>query len=179
MKRLFSLLIFSCAVAFASAQEKIIPDSIPQTIHSTDVRELMPEAPLLLKSSFSEGTFNLLDHSLFSQPLLPNFIKNLDFKKYFNQSNITSETYTYRFGLSPFYANGVVFNQAEYRLNNRFSFGGNSFGAQTIFDQPQMNPAIQNMSTKGASMYMQYKVSKNFKIETRVSVTNHQSPWGP
>lgn len=179
MKRLFSLLIFSCAVAFASAQEKVIPDSIPQTIRVTDAKELLPEMPLLLKSSFSERTLNLLEPSLFNQPLLPDFSKNLDFKKYFNQSNISAGTYNYRFGLSPFYANGVVFNQAEYKMNNRFSFGGNSFGAQTIFDMPQMNPAIQNMSTKGASMFMQYKVSKNFKIETRVSVTNHQSPWGP
>ena len=179
MKRLFSLLIFSCVVVFASAQEKIISDSIPESINVTEVKELMPGMPLLLKSSFSEVTFNLLEPSLFSQPLLPDFSKNLDFKKYFNTTNISTSAYSYRFGISPFYANEVVFNQAEYKLNNRFSFGGNSFGAQTIFDQPQMNPAIQNMSTKGASMFMQYKVSKNFKIETRVSVTNHQSPWGP
>lgn len=179
MKRLFSLLIFSCAVAFASAQEKIISDSIPESINITETKELMPGMPLLLKSSFSEEIFNLPDPSLFSQPLLPDFSKNLDFKKYFNQSNISAGTYNYQLGLSPFYANGMVFNQAKYKLNDRFSFGGNSFGAQSIFDQPQMNPAIQNMSTKGASMFMQYKVSKNFKIETRVSVTNHQSPWGP
>lgn len=80
-------------------------------------------------------------------------------------------------GYSPFFSSGKIFNQATYRVNNRFSFGGNSFGAQSVFDQPALNPAIQNMSTKGASMFMQYKVSKNFKIETRVSVSNHNSLW--
>jgi len=80
-------------------------------------------------------------------------------------------------GYSPFFTSGKIFNQAIYRVNDRFSFGGNSFGTQSVFDQPALNPAIQIMSTKGASMFLQYKVSKNFKIETRVSVSNHDSPW--
>jgi hypothetical protein len=64
-------------------------------------------------------------------------------------------------------------------MNDRLLVGGNSFGVQSVFDQPRMNSSMQNMSTKGASVFMQYKVSKNFKVETRVSISNHQSPWEP
>ena len=63
--------------------------------------------------------------------------------------------------------------------SDKFSFGGNSFGAQSVFDKPRMNSSINDMCTKGASMFMQYKVSKNIKVETRVSVSSHQSPWEP
>jgi hypothetical protein len=73
----------------------------------------------------------------------------------------------------------MVFNQATYQLNDKFSVGGNSFGAQSVFDRPKINSSINEMSTKGASMFMQYKVSKNFKVETRVSVSSHKSPWEP
>ena len=117
---------------------------------------------------------------MFNQPLLPDYSKNLDIKKYLNSSKSTSESFsTNGFIISPIYTNGAVFNQSTYRVSDKFSFGGNSFGAQSVFDRPALNPAIQNMSTKGASMFMQYKVSKNFKVETRVSVSTHKSPWEP
>lgn len=45
--------------------------------------------------------------------------------------------------------------------------------------QPKINATIQDMSIKGASMFLQYKVSDQFKIQTRVSISNHQSPWEP
>ena len=180
MKWLFLLLISFMAVHPTDAQEKVAPDSISGILKSNEDKELTTGMPLFMDGSFTTGKINLFDHSLFSQPLLPDFNKSLDFKKHLNFSNLTAESFsTDRLGIYPFYTNGIVFNRAEYKINTRFSFGGNSFGAQSIFDRPGINPSVQNMSTKGASMYMQYKVSKNFKIETKVSVTNHESPWGP
>lgn len=180
MKQLLFILIFSCLTLPCISQEKIILDSIPRGINSNDAGKLTMELPLNFNEPFSLEKFNLFDPSIFRQPLLPDYNKNLDFRKLLNPLVTTSTYYSFNQPLYyPYYINGTVFNQATYRINDKLSFGGNSFGAQGIFDKPQMNPAIQNMSTKGASMFMQYKVSKNFKIETRVSVTNHQSPWGP
>ena len=180
MKRFIFLLISSCAALFANAQEEIVLDSITKTQNEVAVKELNTERPLLFENSFSIGEINLLDKSIFNQPLLPSYNKNLDFKKYLNYPKSSTESFsTVGYIVSSFYTNGMVFNQATYRLNNRFSFGGNSFGAQSVFDKPRMNSSINDMSTKGASMFMQYKVSKNIKVETRVSVSSRQSQWEP
>jgi hypothetical protein len=115
----------------------------------------------------------------FKQPFFPAFGINQDLKKYLLKLASSFSNVLFYTGFSPFCSKGVVFNQATYKLNDRFSFGGNSFGAQSVFDKPTINPSVQNMSTKGASVFLQYKVSKNFKIETQVSISNHQSPWEP
>ncbi|HPR84557.1 MAG TPA: hypothetical protein PLG33_00820 [Prolixibacteraceae bacterium] len=176
MKILISILVFSCVMLKAFAQEKIILDAIPKP--QINKQELLFDQPLIPENSFGVGKLGLFDAGIFNQPLLPDYNKILDIRKSF--SAIKSESFSdmkMSVGYSPFFSTGKVFNSATYRLSDKFSFGGNSFGAQSVFDQPAMNPAIQNMSTKGASMFMQYKVSRNFKIETRVSVSNHSSPW--
>jgi len=180
MKRFIFFLISSCAAVFAYSQEEIRLDSIPKIQEGLRVKELNLERPLLFENSFSIGEINLIDKSMFNQPLLPNYNKNLDFKKYLNYPKSSTESFsTVGYIVSPFYTNGMVFNQATYQLSDKFSIGGNSFGAQSVFDAPRVNSSINEMSTKGASMFMQYKVSKNFKVETRVSVSSHKSPWEP
>ena len=163
----------------ASAQEEIVLDSIQSQNELIAVPSNM-DMPVLFGDSYSTNKISLIDPFLFHQPLLPNYTKNLGFLKSLNTPNVSYEAFSINgFGLLPFYSGGVVFNQSSYRMNDRLSVGGNSFGAQSIFDQPRMNSSMQNMSTKGASVFMQYKVSKNFKVETRVSISNHQSPWEP
>jgi hypothetical protein len=167
-------------VLFAYAQEEINFDSIPKIQIEDKTKVLNLEKPLRFENSFSMPEIDLLDEVLFKQPLLPDYSKNLDLKKYLNFSK--SSTGSFSTGgniVSPFYTNGMVFNQATYQLSDKFSVGGNSFGAQSVFDRPKINTSINDMSTKGASMFMQYKVSKNFKVETRVSVSSHKSPWEP
>lgn len=174
------MIISSCALHLAYAQEEIVLDSIPKIQRGKEARQLILEKSKLFDGSFSIEGINLIDKSMFHQPLLPDYTKNLDFKKYSVASNVTSYSYSSTgFSFNPFFISGQVFNQSIYRLNDHFSFGGNSFGAQSVFDQPKMNATIQDMSTKGASMFLQYKVSDQFKIQTRVSISNHQSPWEP
>ena len=147
---------------------------------ASDANTLNTIRPLLSEDSFPAEKLNLTDQSFRYLPLLPDFSKNLNFSKSFSSSLIYAESFSMnRFGVSPFYINGLIFNQSAYRLNDRFILGGNSFGAMSVFDQPQINPSMQNMNTRGASMFLQYKVSKNFKIETRVNISNQQSPWEP
>lgn len=75
---------------------------------------------------------------------------------------------------SPFFHSGSVFHQATYQFGEKFAIGGNSFGMNSIFTPPPLNPSSNQWDVRGASMFMQYKVNRNFKIETRISVTGNQ-----
>ena len=180
MKRLVIVFISSCAMLIASAQEEIILDSIRINQTAPDVNTINTIRPLLSEDSFPAEKIYLTDQYFKYQPLLPDFSKNLNFSKSIGSPLIYSESFSMsRFGLLPFYTNSIIFNQSAYQLNDRFILGGKSFGAMSVFDQPQINPSMQNMNIRGATMFMQYKVSKNFKIETRVNISNQQSPWEP
>ena len=124
---------------------------------------------------------NSLNYPILDQPLLPAYNKNLDFLKYLNPSKEIRPSYSFsRTSFNPLFPFGFVFNQNTYRINDHFLIGGNSFGAQSIFEPPKLNSAIQNMSIKGASMFMQYKVTDHFKVETRISISNGRSTlWEP
>jgi len=73
---------------------------------------------------------------------------------------------------SPFYQNGMVFSEGAYNLGNKFTFGGYSYGANSIMSGPPLpNMGMDKFQRYGSTLFMQYKVSKNFKIETRVNVS--------
>jgi hypothetical protein len=164
------------------AQEKIVRDSLSTVKPQVELNGLMLEMPFIQDHSFSKtGAISGLEPSMFNMPLIPDRSRNFDdYIKYSNNKGLTTSSFAAnRYFWSPFLQNGTTFNQATYRLNDRFSFGGSSFGAQSIFDLPKMNSDIQNMSIKGASMYLQYKVSDHFKIEGRVGVSGYSSPPAP
>jgi hypothetical protein len=73
-------------------------------------------------------------------------------------------------GTDPFLRDVSVFSGAAYRLNDRFTFGGYSFGANSVFSAPFPNQGMNNFDVRGSTMFLKYNVSKNFKIETRVNV---------
>jgi hypothetical protein len=185
MRRFILLMISSFAILVVSAQEEIVFDSIPKK--PAEIRELQPamESPLRLNETAFPAEISLFDHSLFSQPLLPDYTKNLDFKKYLYPLKESGYSYfegSYFTGSSfnPGFPSGHVFNQSTYQLNNHLLIGGNSFGARSVFDAPKINSTIQDMNIKGASFFMQYKVNDHFRVETRVSISNRpSSPWEP
>ncbi|MFY9150554.1 MAG: hypothetical protein WAO52_00950 [Prolixibacteraceae bacterium] len=179
MKRFILILISFCALQFVHAQKEIIFDSIPKSPIGHENNEIGFEMPVMFDNSLNLDDLNLMDESLFHQPLLPDYNKMLDLKKYSAGTGLKTESFSnFGYAFSP-YINAAVFNQASYKINDRLSFGGNSFGAQSVFETPKINPSIQDMSVKGASMFMQYKFSDNFKVETRVSISNRRSPWEP
>jgi hypothetical protein len=71
---------------------------------------------------------------------------------------------------SPFHQNGMIFSQGAYRLGNKFTFGGYSYGTTPLNLPPPM-PGTNDFSRYGSTMFMQYKVGKNFKIETRFNIS--------
>jgi len=181
MRRFTLLLISSFAVFFASAQEEIFSDSISKKHPELLVGKPIMDRPLMFyEKEFSEE-INSLNYSIFDQPLLPEYNQNLDFLKYLNPSKAISQSYSFSGAYwNPIFPFGQVFNQSSYQINDRFLVGGNSFGAQSVFDRPKLNSSIGDMSIKGASMFLQYKVNDHFKVETRVSISNRRSgPWEP
>ncbi len=102
---------------------------------------------------------------------------NFNSKEFFQPENIEYfNINSIGFVASPFFRNGAIFSGATYKLNDKLQLGGYSFGANSIFSAPMPNQGMNNFDTRGATMFMQYKVSKNFKIETRVSVTQGKGP---
>lgn len=73
----------------------------------------------------------------------------------------------------PFGVNAVVCNQAAFKISDKITIGGNSYGYDNIFAAP-VPAGINTFNSRGASMFFQYKVSKNIKIETRVGVNTNQ-----
>lgn len=179
MKRFILFGIFSCAVLYSIAQEQISSDSIPKSRIAPEPEQLSPAKPLIFDDSFPMERLNLNDEPVFKQPLLPDFNKNLDLKKYSGSAlNLNFSGYSWGSYFNPFISSVQVFSQGSYRLNDKLSIGGNSFGARTIFDTPVLNPAIQNMNVRGANLIMHYKISDKLKVETRFSISNHKSPFG-
>ncbi len=80
---------------------------------------------------------------------------------------------------SPYYTNGQIFGGSATQLNDKLIIGGFSYGANSVFSAPLPNRQNSYYDTYGSTMFMQYKVSKNFKIETRVSVGHQQGPPPP
>jgi len=71
----------------------------------------------------------------------------------------------------PFYRNGSILSADAFQLGDKFVLGGYSYGTNSIFSAPHPNQGMNNnFDSYGSTLFMQYKVSKKFKIETRINV---------
>lgn len=123
---------------------------------------------------------------LIGQPALPGFNEQFEFNKrysfHFDFNAFNGQTFSgFSTGsgiplYSPFYRNGMVLSEASYQLGNRFVLGGFSYGANSLFSAPFPNQGLNRFDSYGSTLFMQYKVSKNFKIETRVNVSQGNHP---
>ncbi|PIF02184.1 MAG: hypothetical protein CR996_00985 [Draconibacterium sp.] len=77
---------------------------------------------------------------------------------------------------SPFFNNGVILSQDAHALGNKFIIGGYSYKGNSVFAAPFPNQGLNHFDISGASLFLQYKVSKNIKIETRVNVSQSPGP---
>ena len=178
MKYIFTIL-FICILAVGSinAQGLIEPELPPLDSALVNDSLLIPDAPLLNMPVTPElwtpemgvKTYKL-PHIDFDDAFL-NFRQDYNYYIYNPQG---TDNLNIPFAAMPFISSGAIFNQAAYKLSDKITVGGNSFGANSIFSTPLPNSGFNNFDYRGASMFFQYKVSKNIKIETRVSVTNSQ-----
>ncbi|NOY95583.1 MAG: hypothetical protein GXO81_04255 [Chlorobi bacterium] len=127
---------------------------------------LLSKEPFPSKLVFPKADFNNLNAGRWQ----------IDYSGLLNQGNQFNAP-GYFTTINPFIRSGIIFNQARYEISEKFTLGGNSFGANSIFSAPLPNQGNTNFDYRGASMFMQYKISKNVKIETRVSVTSRPRPY--
>jgi hypothetical protein len=98
------------------------------------------------------------------------------FSKEFQGFGMTGFSYAGSF-FNPFGVNGAVFNQAIYQVSDKIKIGGNSFGMNSIPASPLNYPGSGRYNIRGASIFMEYKVSKNIRIGGGVSVSGN--PYQP
>ncbi|WP_319502383.1 hypothetical protein [uncultured Draconibacterium sp.] len=77
---------------------------------------------------------------------------------------------------APYY-NAEMLSSAAFELGDKFVIGGYSYGANLINTAPLPNQNMGYFDAYGSTMFMQYKVSKKFKIETSISI--QQNRMGP
>jgi hypothetical protein len=131
--------------------------------------------------------FNFLPNSTFGelsieQPNLSSFDLNwqpdlvVDFSSFSSNRSFTISNHHFTY-FNPFVHSLAVTNQAHYQLNDKFMLGGNSFVGNSIFNPLPANSSLQDMSIRGASMFLQYKVSDKFKIGGSFSISNQNHPF--
>jgi hypothetical protein len=101
------------------------------------------------------------------QPFILNFYRQIPP----GTSLLTSQSSL--FTPSPFINSFSIQSAASYRLNDKLFLSGNSFSGNSIFNPFPANSDLNNMSIRGTSMFLQYKISKNIHIGGGISVTNH------
>lgn len=170
------LFIISCS-GYSFAQGVIKPELPPLDSSLLEDSLIIPQTNL---------PHQLIDNNLYStMPAislykLPDFdfnqeIFNLrqDYNYYISNPNGFSNI-NIPITMSPFTRSATIFSQGAYKLSNRITIGGNSFGAKSIFSAPLPNQQMNNFDSRGASMFFQYKVSKKIKIETSINISNNR-----
>jgi len=144
----------------------------------TDTSRIEPEKQIEYRQLIS-GQFN---SDLFPETVkLSGFDLNTEFaKKYSVNFNIYNFNSLYKPNIStgmnpfpsPFCQNGMVLSEGAYKFSDKFTFGGYSYGANLMISGPPMPTlGMDKFDRYGSTLFMQYKVSKNFKIETRFNVS--------
>jgi len=131
--------------------------------------------------------FNFLPNSTFGElaieePSLSTFDFNwqpnpvVDFSSFTSHPSfsIANHHFTY---FNPFVSSLSITNQAHYQLSDKFMFGGNSFAGNSIFNPLPANSSFKDMNIRGASMFLEYKVSDKFKIGGSFSISNQNHPF--
>jgi hypothetical protein len=167
------LLIFTLACLGASAQEPLMPIFPEQDTAKQETKRrvmymqllsgTLPSGDLTEAQQFPEFDFSKALASHYNTRL-SGFIPGKWTMNHFMPGHPG-------FFPSPFFRNGQIFSKGRIPLSGKFSLGGYSFGANSAFSAPFPNQGINNFDTRGSTFFMQYNVSKKFKIETRISVS--------
>ncbi len=172
MRSIILLLIILNAASACYSQEKI--DSMNVNDFELKEKKLFYDQLFMFSDNSLYGDLIQFNTAFFNQPLLPDTNWKIDFNALENPFAPASTSSIF-YGYQPFFGSFSIMNQARYQINNRLSIGGNSFSGSSIFDPVPLTRPFNERNINGASMFLEYKVSKKFKIETRVSVSHRGS----
>jgi hypothetical protein len=155
------------------AQEPLMPELPEQDSELLETEQEIVPGPLLpVISPLSNGLQPMkLPEFNFNDAVLQRW--NYDISGYSFNSRMTTGFHHGYYNIIPvpFVQSGTIFSQGSYQINDKFKVGGYSFGANSIFSAPLPNQNLNNFDFRGSTLFMEYKVSDKFKIETRVSVS--------
>lgn len=163
-------LLFSGFIAFSQSDSAKVGAINPE--YDFLYRELFNFSP---NSTFGEINIEPVPQINQNFNLKPGFI--IDFNSFSGMKSITLSNLFPIF--NPFVNSFSITNQARYKLSDKFTLGGNSYAGNSIFNPMPANSSIQDMSIRGASMFLQYKVSKNVKLSGSFSISNQDHPFIP
>jgi hypothetical protein len=164
------VMILFCLKSYA--QEPLMPivsdqDTLPSEIErSIMYQQLLTGVPPLEDWLSPAGSINF------------DFNNNLKYFKY--QGN--PSTFREREGAADFifrpgsghpgslFWNETLFSGSSINLNNRFSFGGYSFGANAPWKNSLPNRELNQFDYRGSTLFMEYHISKNFRIGTQMQI---------
>lgn len=177
----FLIILFLLSISFHTLAQQVVEQPLPTTDTTRLTLPVIPESELAIPSLETPLFLNALTTPQhFNAPVfdINKYLKS-NWKVEYQSFTGSNPNFGYSpgsyFMVSPFLHSAAIFNQASYRLSDKVTFGGNSFGVNSIFAAPLPHPSANQWETKGASMFLQYKVNRNLKIETRISVSGHQN----
>lgn len=176
MRKTVAIIFFICLFSVTAIAQGLIKPEL--SLPDTSKQQVIKPGTIPLNNIITgepSSPENNLDQYSFPKLNLNEKLFNLkqDYGYYiYNPKGLTNVDYP--FIASPFLNSATIFNQSAYRLSDKFLIGGNSFGARSIFTAPLPNSLFNTYDLRGASLFFQYRVSKNLKIETHVGVTNRQ-----
>jgi hypothetical protein len=123
-----------------------------------------------------------LDFNGFSDIPIKSVIPSFDFSGILKNKWKTDVPLSNRFLTFPYIStyfpfSGTVFNQAIYQATDRLKIGGNSFGINSLLHAPLPGVGPGNYDYRGMSVFMEYKINKNFRIGGSISVAGN--PYQP
>ncbi|WP_321286376.1 hypothetical protein [uncultured Sunxiuqinia sp.] len=126
-------------------------------------------------STFGELQFNQTPAISKEMNWQPSLFGNLNTYASFKSISLSNHIPSH----NPFLNALSVTSYADYKLSDKLIFGGNSFAGNSIFNPLPANPSVQDMSIRGASMFLQYKISDKFKVSGSFSISNQEHPLIP
>ena len=151
---------------------------------STKVGTIKPEYDFVYHELFNflpSSTYGPLNLETSVPSLTKNFISNTGWITDYQlntTNNIRPITSAY-YLVNPFVSSLSMMNQAHYKLSDRFTLEGSSFAGNSIFNPLPVNSSVQDMNIHGASLMLQYNLSKHVKVSGSVTISNQPQPFIP
>jgi hypothetical protein len=174
---LFQLLFIFWFPFFSGAQGLLSPELPPVDTSLRNDTLLVPQAILWNEPVWKDPGLLFPEFSSLNLPEFDFNRKLLNMREAYRYSIFNpsgTDDFAFRNSVIPFVHSATIFHRAAYQITDKLTIGGSSFGGNSIFSSPLPSRGANSYDFRGASMFFQYKVSKNIKIETHVNVTNRQ-----
>jgi len=174
VKTIYYIIILQLLFTGTTAQEPLMPVLTENdSLYNPAIEGQLPHGQLVAEKDLIPGISKIVHPALF------NFNKDLTGRWSYSFNRLTFNGWEYGLseaGLTGFYplhlpVSGIVLSEGSYKVSDRFSIGGYSFGANHLFSPAPPFPDANNFDFRGSTLFMKYNISKNFRIETRFNVT--------